>query len=476
VTVTDKAEEFRLSRQHHWAMVANEMAAGRFKGRYYHRRLAQVYRHLIPPGARVVELGSGPGRLLAAVESSHGLGVDFCTEMLDLARTNYPDLSFVQADVHACDLEETFDFVILSDLVHDVWDLQEVLTTARPLCATHTRIILNFYSRLWELPLAVAKSINLARPVLRQNWFTAHDVSNILELSGYETLRSWQEVLLPVSVPFASSVANRFLVKLWPINHLGLTNFLVARPAAAPSSPAPKISVVVPARNEAGNIEAIVDRTPEMGSGTEIVFVEGGSTDNTWETIEKVAAANRDRAITTLQQPGRGKGDAVRHGFAAADGDILLILDADITVPPEDLPRFVEALTSGHGEFINGVRLVYPMENAAMRPLNFIANKLFGLTFSWLLGQPVKDTLCGTKVVWRRDWETILRNRGYFGDFDPYGDFDLLFGAAKLNLKIVDLPIRYRERTYGSTNINRWAGGWLLSRMVMVAARKLKFV
>jgi 2-polyprenyl-3-methyl-5-hydroxy-6-metoxy-1,4-benzoquinol methylase len=448
--VTYKAEEYRHSRQTHWARVAKAMADGRFKGRYYHRRLAQVYQHLITPGSRVIELGSGPGRLLAAVEPSNGLGVDFCDEMVALAAANHPGLRFARSDVHEIALDESFDVVILSDLVHDVWDLQEVLTSVRSLCEPHTRIIFNFYSRLWELPLVVAKSVNVARPVLQQNWFTAHDVSNILELSGYETLRSWQEILVPVSIPLASSFANKFLVKLWPINHLGLTNFLVARPAATPSQSEPRVSVVVPARNEAGNIEAIVERTPEMGSGTEIVFVEGGSTDNTWETIKKVTAAHSDRDIKTLQQPGKGKGDAVRHGYAAANGDILLILDADITVPPEDLPRFVEALTSGHGEFINGVRLVYPMENAAMRPLNFLANKLFGLTFSWLLGQPIKDTLCGTKVVWRRDWEEILRNRAYFGNFDPYGDFDLLFGGAKLNLKIVDLPVRYRDRTYGS--------------------------
>ncbi len=472
----NRAEDYRNQRQAHWNRIAKEMAEGRFKGRYYHRRLAEVYRHLVAPGERVIELGCGPGRLLAAVEPAKGLGVDFCEEMVALATAKHPDNEFVCADVHNLALDETFDVVILSDLVHDVWDLQEILDSARSLCAPHTRLIFNFYSRLWEMPLAAAKSLNLARPVLQQNWFTPHDISNILELAGYETLRSWQEILLPVYVPLASSFANRFLVKLWPVNELGLTNFLVARPAAATSDVDPVVSVIVPARNEAGNIEAIVERTPEMRAGTELIFVEGGSSDDTYEAIERVVESNPERNIKLLKQPGKGKGDAVRHAFAAATGDILMILDADITVPPETLPRFVEALTSGHGELINGVRLVYPMENQAMRPLNLIANKLFGIAFSWLLGQPIKDTLCGTKVVWRQDWDKILRNRDYFGDFDPYGDFDILFGGAKLNLKIVDLPIRYCERTYGDTNINRWSGGWLLMRMVMVAARRLKFV
>jgi glycosyltransferase involved in cell wall biosynthesis len=166
----------------------------------------------------------------------------------------------------------------------------------------------------------------------------------------------------------------------------------------------------------------------------------------------------------------------VRLGFQHAQGDILMILDADLTVPPEDLPRFYNALYKGRAEFINGVRLVYPMEKEAMRFLNLLGNKFFSLVFSWLLGQPIKDTLCGTKALWKTDYERIAANRSYFGDFDPFGDFDLLFGAAKLNLKIIEVPIRYRERTYGTTNISRWKHGWLLLRMVFFALRRIKFV
>jgi glycosyltransferase involved in cell wall biosynthesis len=212
-----------------------------------------------------------------------------------------------------------------------------------------------------------------------------------------------------------------------------------------------------------------------MGKWTELIFVEGHSQDNTYEAIEQAMAENPQQRAHLLKQTGKGKGNAVRDGFQRASGDILMILDADLTVPPEDLPRFYEALCAGHGEFVNGVRLVYPMEQQAMRFANLIGNKFFGMAFSWLLSQSVKDTLCGTKVLWREDYQLIAANRAYFGDFDPFGDFDLLFGAAKLNLKITDLPIRYRERTYGSTNIQRWRHGWLLLQMVGFAARRLKF-
>ncbi|HNS91113.1 MAG TPA: glycosyltransferase family 2 protein, partial [Deltaproteobacteria bacterium] len=233
--------------------------------------------------------------------------------------------------------------------------------------------------------------------------------------------------------------------------------------------------VVVPARNEEGNIEEIFRRTPEMGAGTELIFVEGGSGDDTCGAIERAMKAHPQRRSSFLRQTGTGKGDAVRLGFAHATGDILMILDADMTVPPEDLPRFYDAIVSGRGEFINGVRLVYPMEKQAMRYLNLVGNKFFSLAFSWLLGQPVKDTLCGTKVLSRENYERIAANRSYFGDFDPFGDFDLLFGAAKQNLKIVEMPVRYRQRLYGDTNIDRWRHGVILLRMVLFAMRRIKF-
>jgi glycosyltransferase involved in cell wall biosynthesis len=216
---------------------------------------------------------------------------------------------------------------------------------------------------------------------------------------------------------------------------------------------------------------------PIMGSGTEIIFVEGGSKDDTFARIQQVAAsAVRPVPIRVLQQTGKGKGNAVREGFAAADGEILLILDADLTTPPEDLPKFYNALADGHTEFANGVRLVYPMEEKAMRFLNMCANKFFSIAFTWILGQPIKDTLCGTKAVSRANYLRIAANRSFFGDFDPFGDFDLLFGAAKLNLKITDIPVRYRDRTYGETNISRWSHGWLLLKMLRLALMRIKFI
>jgi ubiquinone/menaquinone biosynthesis C-methylase UbiE len=472
-------ERYREERTAHWDGVAHATDGWRGLGGAYHRRLARVYRFLVPPGQKVLELGCGRGDLLAALEPAVGVGIDVSGEMVRRAAARHPRLRFLAADAHEIGgLGETFDVIILSDLLNDVWDVQRLLQELRPLTTPRTRLIVNSYSRLWELPLALAQRLGLARRVLHQNWLTVRDISNLLSLAGFRTIRHWEEVLLPLPIPVLAPLCNRILVKLWPFRLLALANFLVARPAPRPIPPEeePVVSVVVPARNEEGNIPNILARTPEMGAGTELIFVEGHSKDGTWAAIQREVAARPGRRIKAFQQTGKGKGDAVRLGFAEASGGVLMILDADLTVPPEDLPRFYDVLRTGQGEFVNGVRLVYPMEKEAMRFANLLGNKFFSLAFSWLLGQPIKDTLCGTKVLSRADYEQVAANRSYFGDFDPFGDFDLLFGAAKLNLELVEVPIRYRERTYGETNIQRWSHGWLLLKMCAFAAGRIKFI
>jgi SAM-dependent methyltransferase len=477
-------QTYQQTRMTQWDNVARMRDSWHGWGGSYHKRLAQVYRFLVSPGQRVLEIGSGFGELLASVKPARGIGVDFSSEMVQRAITRHPpalnsvegSLEFIHADAHDLSaIQGPFDIVILSDMVNDAWDVQRVLEQIRPLCTSRTRLILNFHNNLWQAGLNLAQRVRLAAPMLEQNWFTPTDVRGMLQLAGFETIRQWHEILFPLPIPLLEPFCNRFLVRLPIFNDLALANFVIARPQPSPVDE-PSVSVIVPARNESGNIRAIFERTPPMGCATELVFVEGHSKDDTYAAIERESASHPATPSRFLHQSGIGKADAVRAGFAAAKGDILMILDADLTVPPEDLPRFYEALRSGRGEFINGVRLVYPMEKQAMRGLNFLGNKFFSWAFTYLLGQPIKDTLCGTKVTWREDYDRIAANRAYFGDFDPFGDFDLIFGAAKLNLKIVDLPIRYRERTYGSTNISRWKHGMLLMRMVWYAARRIKFV
>lgn len=474
---TDAAfAKYSRERIAHWDSVASNPPPFD-QSSYYHDRIVELYRGIIPAGKRVLEIGSGSGDLLASLRPSRGVGVDFSPEMVARAVTRHPQLEFICADAHDLRVPEEFDYIVLSDLLNDVWDVQAVLECARAMCGAHTRLVVNSYNRLWQGPLALARRFRLANRVLPQNWLSVQDVRNLLSLAGFEVITHSPEVLVPLRAGALTTVMNRYLVKFWPIELLALTNFIVTRPSpsvrVSPRSPK-SVSVVVPARNEAGNIDSIVARVPSMGLGTELLFVEGNSTDETYEAVLRAQETNPERIIA-LRQPGRGKGDAVRFGFTHATGDIFMILDADMTVAPEELPRFYRAIMDGTAELVNGVRLVYPMERQAMQAVNYLGNKAFGTLFSWLLRQPVKDTLCGTKVLTREAYEEIVQGRAFFGDFDPFGDFDLLFGAAKRNLKIVDMPVRYRERTYGATNIDRWRHGLLLLRMAGFASRRLKF-
>jgi SAM-dependent methyltransferase len=443
--------------------------------RLYPRLLARYFAFLVPPGARVLEIGCGLGDLLAAVRPARGVGVDFSPKTIELARARHPELEFHVGEALTFDTAETFDYVILSDLVNDLPDVQAVLERLQRVARPDTRLVINFFNNVWRPILAAAERVGAKAPAPAQNWLSLGDMNNLLHLAGWETIKQDERIVWPVATPLVASLANRWLAPL--CGAVCLTILVVARPRPMPRAATEyTCTVVIPARNEAGNIAAAVARTPEMGLGTEIIFIEGHSTDHTWDEIQRVKAENPGRRISVLKQQSRGKGGAVREAFAKATGDLLFILDADLTMPPEQLPKFYEVARSGIADFVNGVRLVYPMEHEAMQFANMVANHLFGLTFSWLLGQRIKDTLCGTKVIFRRDYEALARNRSYFGDFDPFGDFDLLFGAAKLNLRIIDLPIRYQARQYGSTNIQRWRHGVLLLRMALVAAARLKFI
>jgi 2-polyprenyl-3-methyl-5-hydroxy-6-metoxy-1,4-benzoquinol methylase len=472
--------KFCRERRAHWDRVSRKKERPKYFSAFYHQLLEHYYGFYISPGLKVLEFGCAHGNLLAAVKPGLGVGVDFSGEMIRKARENHPELIFVRGDSHQIAFKEKFDVIILSDLVNDIWDAQALLENLRTLTHPGTRLVMNFYNNLWRLPLALARLLNLGADVLEQNWFSPRDMENLLALSGFEVIHRRPIILTPAPIPLLTDLTNRYLANLPPFSWFCLSNIMIARPVAVADRDIPEknptVSVIVAARNEAGNIDSILNRVPTLGGGTELVFVEGGSEDKTYETIEQMIQRYPDKNCKLYRQVGEGKGDAVRLGFEKAKGDILMILDADLTVPPEDLPRFFKAIASGKGEFINGVRLVYPLEDEAMRFFNILGNKFFSLAFSWLLGQPIKDTLCGTKVLWKSDYVQVAKNRAYFGDFDPFGDFDLLFGAAKLNLKISEIPIRYRSRTYGTTNISRWRHGWLLLKMVVFAARRLKFI
>jgi Glycosyltransferases involved in cell wall biogenesis len=448
----------------------------RRKRKYYNKSLEKYFSFIIPEGCSVLEIGCGTGELLNAVKPSYGVGIDFSEEMIKVAKESFPEHKFFVDDIEELQLNEKFDYVIMSDLTMSLWDVQQAFTCLNNVCHEKTKIVISNYNFLWEPALKIVEKLGLKLKQPNQNWLSTQDVKNLLHLTGFEVIKTERKIHIPFYIPLLTFLSNRFFANLPFFCRLNLVNFIVARPVTRSTTQDYSVSIIVPARNEKGNIENAITRLPDFGSSQEFVFVEGHSSDQTYEEMLRVKEKYPDKNIKVMIQTGKGKGNAVRDGFEAATGDILFILDADLTTPPEDMPKFYEALKKNKGEFINGCRLVYPMEKQAMRLLNLIANKSFGILFSYLLSQPLKDTLCGTKVLFKKDYETIKANRGYFGDFDPFGDFDLLFGAAKLNMKITEIIVRYKDREYGSTQISRFRHGWLLIKMCVFAARKIKFI
>jgi len=429
----------------------------------------RVLNRLVRPGDHVLEVTAGPHSYAHALTAAR-------VETFHVDATRLASGDPVAEMLGAHGQSEPYDVIFLQGIVSYTSDIQDLLTAFRPWCTSDTRLVLLSYNALWQPLLQLANALGMRKRTPDENWLSFHDVNNLLLLADLDLIGHRRRVLLPVGIPLLTALANRFFSALPGLTWFGLCDWYVARAAGAPH-PEGKVSVVVPARNEAGNIARILEEMPKMGTGVEVIFVEGGSTDDTWETIEREKQRYRGHAeVRLLKQKGKGKKDASFLGFDEATGDYLMIFDGDVTVPPADLPKFYEAARSGKGEFINGTRLVYPLHEGAMRFLNLIANRFFAIAFSFILGQQLKDTLCGTKVLSRRNWQRLLSLRAEFAGRDPFGDFDLLFGAARLQLKIVEVPIRYQARTYGTTNISRFSHGWMLLKMCVWGLRSLKFV
>ena len=468
--------ERRLVREH-YERIAEEREGWITRNPYYYRRLTDVLRFLIEPNRRVLQIRSDTGFLLASVRPSYGVGVDVSERMVQVARRLHPELRFEVQDPERLDLHEPFDYVLVNS-VHDIVDIQASLSQLQQVTESRSRVLVIGYNALWRPLVRWAERMRLKMPQPAPNWLSADDVKNLLSLAGFETVRTYGLFLLPIHVPLLSELLNRVVVRLPFFRHFSFLYLVVARPApCAEEASHATVSVIVPCKNEVGNIEPAVRRIPEMGLGTEIVFCDDRSTDGTADEIRRVQAAYPERHITLVEGPGICKAQNVWAGFEAASGEILMILDADLSTMPEELPLFYDAIRRGTGEFINGSRLVYPMQKQAMPSLNILGNACFSWAFTFLLGQRIKDTLCGTKALWRRDYERLKRFRGSWGVEDRWGDYELLFGAARLHLKVIDLPVHYMERTYGETKMTkRFHNAWVMFRMCLAALVKLKFV
>ncbi len=474
----------------HFDRIAPERPGWYRRNRMYGDQIVEICRPFLNPDSRVLELGCSTGDLLNQLQPGYGVGVDISPRSIEIARAQYPHLHFVVADAEhlpeGAEFDHSFDVIVMSDLVGYVEDIQGMLERLKPLTHPATRIIITHWNWLWRPILSIAEGLHLKAPDLnvRHNWISPVSLSEFLRLANYDVVQVSSGLLFPYDIPVFTPTVNS-LSHAPLIKRLALLRAVVARPGRAPTSDRPRsVTVVTPTRNDVGNIEAAVTRTPNMGSHTELLFVDGNSTDGTVEKIREMIAAHPERDIKLLSQEAdptttppnmmlqRGRGDAVRKGLAAAQGDILIVLDGDLTIPPEELPRFYDALVTGKGEFINGTRLIYPSQTDLVPYLKKIGSATISLWFSWVLNQQISDVLCSTKALWKADYQKIEASRDYFGDFDPYGDFDLLFGAARLRLKMIELPIHAGARTYGESKARLlWP---VLTRMAAFAFARFK--
>ena len=418
----------------------------RERNAYYHRAQRALFRTYVIPGMSVLELGCATGDLLAALRPGRGVGVDLSPRMVEKARRKYPAMEFFEADATFFETAERFDFIVINNLLEYVENIQGLFRNCRQLLKPRGRLLVSTTNPMWTPVLRFGERRRLCTPDTRRNFVTGQDAANLLGLNGFEVVNLMRRTLLPKKIPLVTSLVNLVAAQTPVLRRLCMTEFLVSRPMAAAPEEAYSVSVVVPCYNEAGNIEECVRRVPRMGSHTEVIVVDDGSKDGTADLVKpELNPAVEVRCLS--YQPNCGKLHAVRTGFDAARGDILMILDADMAVPPEDLPSFYQPLREGIADFINGTRLIYPLATGSMKLQNFFGNKLFGVLVSWLTGIHLSDTLCGTKAFFREDY------RNFQMGYDPWGDFDLLFGAAQRTCKILEVPIHYQERRAGQSKM-----------------------
>jgi hypothetical protein len=439
------------------------------RNRYYHRTIRRLVEGMVPPGSQVLELGAGTGDGLAALRPARGIGLNPAEGLTSRAREKHPELEFHTVEVDDVRTSAGFqpDYVIMTNLldyVYDVWDLLESLKAS---VSESTLLVITTSNPVWAPIIRLASRLGLRVPESPRNFITNRDIRSVLELQGYSVVEEGMALPVPMRIPLLGTLLNVIVPELPIVRYFSSIQYLVARP----STPRPPLScsVIVPCHNEEGNIEQCARRVPDMGTWTEVVFVDDGSTDGTREQVRRVMQDDPRVRLITFDK-NRGKANAVRAGFEAARGDVLVILDADMAVMPEELPKFLKPLQEGRADFINGTRLVYAMEGRAMKVSNFFGNKGFCYLVSWVLRQRVSDTLCGTKVMFKKDFMRMP-----IGGKERWGDFDLLFGASRLKLRILEIPVHYQERRAGASKMRAMFEVWFFLRSCLEGWRSLRF-
>lgn len=454
----------------HFNEIAQNYDYWKNKNVYYYKSIKAFVNNIVPDGATVLEVGCGTGEVLASTYPKHGVGIDISSEMTKLATDKFSNLTFINSPIEDLELDQKFDYIIMVDVIDHVYDVMDVFKSLYKFCKPTTQIILTTINPWWDPIFMMAEKIGAKMPEGPHNFIEKRNLTKMVELVDFSVSYSGYMLLFPKYIPILSYFANSIGVRTWGLKNFSAVQYMIIQPTVKNENDLKLgCSVIIPCYNEEGNIEDGVRRVPEMGAGTEIIVVNDGSSDG---TANKVRELQKDIPNLKLvdYSPNRGKGEAVKAGFDAATNEVIMILDADLTVPPEELPRFFDPLNKGICRFVNGTRLVYPMEQQSMRMLNHLGNKFFGLLMTFLAQQNLTDTLCGTKALFKSDYQRMKWG------LDKWGDFDLLFGAAKLGLKIMEVPVHYKMRISGESKMKTFRHGCQLLKACFLGFKELIFL
>ncbi len=466
-TIEDIVKNSAFSKEAVSFSVNKSLDFWREKNWYFHNSLRQMFKSFIPEGADILQIGYGLGDILSSLYPNKAVSLDTDENIMLSAKRRYPQIKFISGKPENLNVKGKFDYVIIPNSVDHLEDIQTVLEKLKLNVTSKSKIMLTALNPKWIQILSVLEKLNLKRAEGEKNWLRLEDLKNITRISGYEIEESGFRVMLPLHIPLVTRWINATIPNTPLFKRFCLEQFIVARKVESPATKKLSCSVVVPCFNEEENIKNCVSRVPKMGKWTEIVVVDDGSTDKTIKVVKQLMKTYKNLKLVSYK-PNRGKGWAVKQGMDAARGDVVMILDADMAVPPEELPRFFSIFERNYGNFVNGTRLIYPMEDQAMRQLNLIGNLVFSWIFSWLLGVRITDTLCGTKALYKSDYKNVKMSG------KSWGDFDLLFGAAENDLDIIEVPVHYKKRVAGKSKMKAFKHGMVLAKMCGIGFWRLK--
>ena len=468
-TIEDICKNSSFSKKFYSFALTKNLDFWKEKNWYYHNLLRQIFKKYIPEGSKVLQIGYGLGDALAALYPQKAMSIDEDEELIDISKRRFPSIQFIKAKPEEVIVKGKYDYVIIPNSVAHFYDIQTVLEKTLKVLSKNSKVVMTATNPRWEQIFYILEKLKLKRPEDSRNWLRLADLRNIFEISGYDVEESGYSILIPAHIPFFSNLVNNFIKGSGFLAQFCVEEYIVARKAKLRRKKNLSCTVLIPCYNEEENIKQAIATVPKMGTKTEILVVDDGSSDKTAQVVKRVMKKNKNLKLISYK-PNQGKGYAVKKGFDAVVTDTMMIQDADMTVPPEELPRFFNLIAEGKADFVNGTRMIYPMEEEAMRQLNLVGNLIFSWIFSWLLGQKVTDTLCGTKALFKRDYKKIKMGG------ESWGDFDLLFGASENKLKIVDLPVHYKKRVAGKSKMKAFKHGLVLAKMCIVGLWRLKLM